>query len=137
MSETTGSVHAVVAGAEPVLFVTDIKRSCEFFTVKLGFALAFTWGEPAFYAQVRRDTARLNLRHVDRPVIDPDLRDREQLPAAALNVAKAGDSEALFREFQSAGVPFFQPLKLEPWGARTFIVRDPDGNLLVFAGPAR
>jgi hypothetical protein len=29
-----------------------------------------------------------------------------------------------------------RPLKREPWGAHTFIVRDPDGNLLLFAGPA-
>jgi uncharacterized glyoxalase superfamily protein PhnB len=33
-----------------------------------------------------------------------------------------------------AGVEFHQPLKPEPWGARTFIVRDPDGNLILFAG---
>ena len=128
--------RAAIAGAEPVLFVTDIKRACDFFTMKLGFSLAFTWGEPPFYAQVRRDTAHLNLRHVDRPVIDPHVRDREQLPAAALNVATADDIKALFREFQATGVAFFQLLKTEPWGAQTFIVGDPDGNLLVFAGPA-
>jgi len=128
--------RATIAGAEPVLFVTDIKRACDFFTETLGFSLAFTWGEPAFYAQVRRDAARLNLRHVDRPAIDPGLRDREQLPAAALNLATADGIQALSREFQSAGVAFFQPLKTEPWGAQTFIVKDPDGNLLLFAGPA-
>jgi hypothetical protein len=44
--------------------------------------------------------------------------------------------KALFLEFQNAGVTFFQSLKREPWGARDFIVRDPDGNLLLFAGPA-
>jgi len=27
-----------------------------------------------------------------------------------------------------------QPLTSEPWGARTFIVRDPDDNLVLFAG---
>jgi hypothetical protein len=27
-------------------------------------------------------------------------------------------------------------LRKEPWGAETFIVKDPDGNLLLFAGPA-
>ncbi|HEY4985896.1 MAG TPA: VOC family protein, partial [Bradyrhizobium sp.] len=43
---------------------------------------------------------------------------------------------ALFLEFQAAGAEFFQPLKREPWGARDFIVRDPDGNLLLFAGLA-
>jgi hypothetical protein len=31
---------------------------------------------------------------------------------------------------------FFQTLRREPWGARDFILRDPDGNLLLFAGPA-
>jgi uncharacterized glyoxalase superfamily protein PhnB len=41
----------------------------------------------------------------------------------------------LFREFQASGVDFFQKLKTEPWGARNFIVRDPDGNLVLFAGP--
>ena len=35
---------------------------------------------------------------------------------------------------EAAGVPFHQRLRAEPWGARTFIVRDPDGNLLAFAG---
>jgi hypothetical protein len=33
-------------------------------------------------------------------------------------------------------VTFFQTLKREPWGARNFILKDPDGNLLLFAGPA-
>jgi len=27
-------------------------------------------------------------------------------------------------------------LKKEPWGARTFIIQDLDGNLILFAGPA-
>jgi len=30
-------------------------------------------------------------------------------------------------------VVFHQVLKTEPWGARTFIVRDLDGNLILFA----
>jgi len=37
--------------------------------------------------------------------------------------------------YQAAGVRFRQKLKKEPWGARTFIVPDPDGNLILFAGP--
>jgi catechol 2,3-dioxygenase-like lactoylglutathione lyase family enzyme len=130
------STKAVIAGAEPQLFVADIKASCEFFISKLGFAVAFTYGEPPFYAQVRRDGARLNLRHIDRPLIDAALRDREELLSASLTVATAEEIEALSAEFQTAGVVFFQTLKREPWGAKDFIVRDPDGNLLLFAGPA-
>jgi catechol 2,3-dioxygenase-like lactoylglutathione lyase family enzyme len=127
---------AIIVAAEPELFVADIKASLDFFTQKLGFAVAFTYGDPPFYAQVKRDGAQLNLKCVDSPVIDPELRDREELLSAAMTVATAAEIKQLFLEFQSANVTFFQTLKTQPWGARNFIIKDPDGNLLLFAGPA-
>jgi uncharacterized glyoxalase superfamily protein PhnB len=132
----TISTKAVIAAAEPQLFVADIKSSCDFFDGKLGFKIAFTYGEPPFYAQVMRDGVRLNLRCVEQPVIDAELRNREELLSASLTVATAEEIEALFLEFQASGATFFQTLKRQPWGARDFIVNDPDGNLLLFAGPA-
>ena len=131
------SSRPVLTAAEPQLFVSDIKASCDFFTDKLGFTVAFVYGEPPFYGQVQRDAARLNLRHVDAPVIDPALRDRESLLAASITVGTAEDIKQLFLEFQAAGVTFAQPLKHEPCGAKDFIVKDPDGNLVLFAGPAK
>jgi catechol 2,3-dioxygenase-like lactoylglutathione lyase family enzyme len=117
--------------AEPQLFVRDLGVAAEFFTRKLGFSLAFSYGEPPFYAQVIRDGARLNLRRVDTEVVDPARREAEQLLAASIAL---DDARPLFLEYQAAGVEIVQPLRSEPWGARTFIVRDPDGNLLLFAG---
>ncbi len=122
----------VLVAAEPQLIVSDISASIEFYTKKLGFAVAFSYGEPPFYAQVFRDGARLNLRHLDMPGVDPALRDREQLLSASITL---DDAKPLFLEYQAAGVACAQPLRSEPWGARTFIVRDPDGNLILFAGP--
>ena len=127
---------ATIVCAEPQLFVTDIKRSCEFFQQKLGFSLVFTYGEPPYYAQVARDAARFNLRCVERPVIESAVRDREQLLSVSMTVATADEIKLLYLEFQSAGVAFTQTLKKQPWGAKNFIVNDPDGNLLLFAGPA-
>jgi uncharacterized glyoxalase superfamily protein PhnB len=137
---------ATIVSAEPQLLVTDIKRSCEFFREKLGFSLVFSYGKPPFYAQVGRDAARLNLRCVERPVIEATVRNREELLSASLlsvsmlsvsmTVATADEIKMLFLEFQSAGVAFHQTLKKQPWGARNFVVKDPDGNLLLFAGPA-
>jgi catechol 2,3-dioxygenase-like lactoylglutathione lyase family enzyme len=128
----TGS-HAMTRlnAAEPQLYVRDIAASCEFYVRMLGFSVAFTYGEPPFYGQVVRDNARLNLRQVDDPVLATLRRDAEQLLAASITLE---DAKPLFVEYQSAGVEFVQPLRTEPWGARTFIVRDPDGNLLLFAG---
>lgn len=129
------SLKAQIISAEPQLFVADIKTSCDFFVEKLGFAVAFTYGTPPFYAQVKRDGAAVNLRHVDEPVIDVALRQREQLLSVSFTVAAAADIEALCAEFQSNSATFFQPLKTQPWGTRDFIVQDPDGNLLLFAAP--
>ena len=99
---------------------------------KLGFSVVFKYGDPPFYAQVKRDAAHLNLRCVDKPVFANALREREHLLSASMAV---DDAKPLYLEFQTAGVDFHQPLRKQPWGARDFIVRDPDGNLLLFAGP--
>ena len=138
MSDTvpTAVAQPTLTSVEAELFVADIKASCAFFTEKLGFSTVFTYGEPPFYGQVKRDVARLNLRMVCEPVFVGDIREREDLLAASMTVASAAEIKQLFLQYQEAGVDFFQPLKQEPWGARTFIVRDPDGNLLLFAGPA-
>lgn len=122
-----------ILSAEPQLFVSDIAASCSFYVGTLGFAVTLSYGEPPFYAQVARGGARLNLRHVDGPVFDAGFRAREaDALAATLAVA---DAEPLFLEFQAAGAPVHQTLRTEPWGARTFILCDPDGNLIAFAGP--
>ena len=78
-----------------------------------------------------RDGARLNLRCLHSSLLHPELRDSEQLLSASITL---DDAKPLFLEYQAADVPFAQTRKTEPWGARTFIVRDPDGNLILFAG---
>ena len=135
--EEASPQKAKIVGAEPQLFVADIERSCEFFCKKLGFALVFSYGKPPFYAQVKRDGAHLNLRLIEGEVIDAKVREREGLLSATMTVATAEEIKALFLEFQSAGVPFEQKLRKEAWGAKTFIVKDPDWNLLLFAGPGK
>jgi len=127
---------AGIAVTAAQLFVADIKASCDFYQERLGFSVVFVYGEPPFYAQVRRDYGVLNLRCVDRPLIDPTLRERESLLSSYMAVNTHKEIKALFLEFQGKGVTFFQTLKKEPWGAKNFIVKDPDGNLLLFAGPA-
>src|SRR5581483_8842081 len=130
-SRATTATRPVLSGAEPQLFVTNIKASCDFFTGKLGFEIAFVYGEPPFYAQVKRDAARLNLRCVGAAVIDPALRDRESLLSAAITVENAHEIKQLYLDLERAGVPFAQSLKQQPWGAKDFIVQDPDGNLIL------
>ena len=43
---------SVLGGIEAQVFVADIAAACEFYVARLGFTLAFTYGEPTFYAQL-------------------------------------------------------------------------------------
>ena len=90
MSDTvpTAVSQPTLTAVEAALFVADIKASCAFFTGKLGFSVVFTYGEPPFYGQVKRDVARLNLRMVCEPVFVGDIREREELLAASMTVGK-------------------------------------------------
>jgi catechol 2,3-dioxygenase-like lactoylglutathione lyase family enzyme len=124
----------VILTVEPQIFVSDMSRSLAFYTEKLGFTVGFTYGEPSFYAQVVRDGAMMNLRHVDRSAIDRSAG--EDLLSAAITVSHA---KLLFMEFEAKGVAFRQTLAREPWhghGQGSFIVEDPDANLLLFGGRA-
>jgi catechol 2,3-dioxygenase-like lactoylglutathione lyase family enzyme len=125
----------ILNSIEAQLFVANVESSCDFYTDKLGFAVKFIYGNPPYYGQVVRDSARLNLRLVCEPVFAGNIREREHLLSATITVATAHEIKQLFLNYQAAGVLFHQTLKKEPWGARTFVVMDPDGNLILFAGP--
>jgi catechol 2,3-dioxygenase-like lactoylglutathione lyase family enzyme len=124
------------AAAEPCIFVSDFARARDFYVGKLGFTPELSYGEPPYFGLVARGAARLALRLVKEPVFVGDVRERQELLAASLTLAASADIKALFEELLGRDVGMFQRLRTEPWGARTFIVRDPDGNLLLFAGPA-
>ena len=134
MAEQAQAVPAapVLKGAMPVVFVSNVQTSAAFFRDKLGFAIDFLHGHPPFYASVSRGAARLHLRFVHEPVITPGVREREEgLLSAFLDVENI---KGLFAEYKAAGVDFVQPLRKEPWGGSAFIVLDPDGNCICFAG---
>lgn len=135
-SGTPNAPSVTLGGVEAHLYVTDFRRSCDFFVAKLGFSVAFVYGEPPYYGMVQRDSARLCMRLVCEPVFVGDIRQRESLLSASFPLETTAALKQLYVEFRSKDVLFRQPLRKEPWGAKTFIVEDPDGNLLLFAGPA-
>jgi catechol 2,3-dioxygenase-like lactoylglutathione lyase family enzyme len=130
------AVAPVLTGTEAMLFVAEFPRAVDFYTATLGFQVEYTWGEPPYFGLVKRDRARLCLRLICEPVFAGDVRERQELLAAIVTLDSAAGINTLIAEFQAAGAPFFRGPTVEPWGARDVIVRDPDGNLVLFAGPA-
>ncbi|MET1000525.1 MAG: VOC family protein, partial [Acidimicrobiia bacterium] len=59
----------------------------------------------------------------------PGVRDDEQLLSIAITTT---DAKALFVQYQDAGVDFQERLREKLWNAIEFVVRDPDGNLILF-----
>jgi catechol 2,3-dioxygenase-like lactoylglutathione lyase family enzyme len=136
MSHTSQNVQPKLTSVAAHLYVRDLKAATDFFTTKLGFTVDFVYGDPPFYGQVSRDNALLALRSIDEPVFAADIRQREDLLSASITLGSADEITQLFLAYQAADVSLHQPLREEPWEAKTFIVKDPDGNLILFAAPA-
>ena len=127
---TAEPANPTIKAAIPVLFVSNVARSAEFFRETLGFAVDFLHGHPAFYGGVSRDGVTLHLRFVHEPVISQELREKEQLLAAFVVVENV---KKLFEEYKLKGAPLVGTLHKEAWGGPTFTVQDPDGNRICFS----
>jgi catechol 2,3-dioxygenase-like lactoylglutathione lyase family enzyme len=136
MSQAHAHTQPILTSVAAHLYVRDVTAATDFFTTKLGFSIDFVYGDPPFYGQVSRDNARLALRHMDESFFAEDIREREGLLCASITLASADEIKQLFLAYQAAAVPLAQSLRNEPWQAKTFVVKDPDGNLILFAGPA-
>jgi catechol 2,3-dioxygenase-like lactoylglutathione lyase family enzyme len=136
MSQTGPHSRPIFTSVAAHLYVRDLKAATEFYTTKLGFTLDFVYGDPPFYGQVSRGNARLALRSIDEAIFAEEVRQREDLLSASITFASADEIEQLFLDYRAADVLFHQVLRTEPWGAKTFIVEDPERNLILFAGPA-
>ncbi len=124
--------NPVLKRAIPVVFVSNVQVSAEFYRDKLGFVIDFLHGNPPFYGSVIRDGACIHLRFVHEPAFAPAFRERE---GGVLSAFVAVDNvKDLFAEYKAADVGFVQPLRKEAWRGPAFIVRDPDGNWICFAG---
>jgi catechol 2,3-dioxygenase-like lactoylglutathione lyase family enzyme len=127
---TAEPARPTIKAAIPVLFVSNVTRSAEFFRDKLGFTVDFLHGHPAFYGGVSRDGVTLHLRFVHEAVIPQELREKEQLLAAFITVENI---KKLFEECKLNGAPLVGTLHKEAWGGPTFTVQDPDGNWICFS----
>jgi catechol 2,3-dioxygenase-like lactoylglutathione lyase family enzyme len=105
------------------LSVHDIDAAVEFYTKKLGFAAAFTWGDPPTFAGVKLDKAQMFLRKGT-----PD-------PQGCFVSFMVGDADALYEFHRSQGVEVVEPIDDRPYGIRDYGVRDLHGYHLSFGHP--
>jgi catechol 2,3-dioxygenase-like lactoylglutathione lyase family enzyme len=92
--------------------VSDVLEAIDFYTKKLGFALSFTWGEPAMMAGVSLGRAQIFLEQGT-----PN-------PKGCSLYFVIGDADELYEFHRGAGVEIIAPPKDKPYGLRDYSVRD-------------
>ena len=110
----------------PQFLVTDLDRSIEFYTKKLGFDIDFRYED--FYSGVIKDGHSIHLKS-GKPSLEErqNRRDNEDLDI----IFSVQDIEDLYEEYSARSVEFAQPLRDMAYG-KEFYVADPDGYILGF-----
>jgi catechol 2,3-dioxygenase-like lactoylglutathione lyase family enzyme len=110
----------------PQLLVTDLGRSIDFYTRKLGFEIVFRFED--FYAGISKGGFSIHLKSGH-----PSLEERKNKRANEdLDILFSVDNiENLYEELFSQSVEITQPLRSMPYG-KEFYVADPDGFIIAF-----
>ena len=107
-----------------VLAVRDLAASRRYYTQALGFTEDLA---VAGWSFLSRGACHLRLGHC--PDVAPMSAHTDHAWFAYLHVS---DAQALYREYQDAGVTIGHPLQDQPWGLREFAIITPDGHRIVF-----
>ena len=102
-------------GTTPILRVTDIRASLDYYTNVLGFT--DDWGAVDGFASISRDRCHLFLSEYD-----------QGHPGSWVFIG-VDDVETLFAQLQTRGAKIRHPPTNYDW-AREMQVEDPDGNIL-------
>lgn len=118
-------------GIAPFLFVSDVKKSADYYRDCLGFDYKRFWGEPPSFCMVNRDGFILMLsQSCESEAVRPNSSVDGESWSAYIWIQ---DAEALFNEFKSRGAQFaYEPLIREYYQIKEFAICDPDGHVIAF-----
>lgn len=106
----------------PVFTVDDVAAALDHYTRVLGFTVAWTWGEPAERAAVRRDGVEIMLSR--RGTADDHGPSRAYVQVRGI--------DALHATMAAAGAAIEVGLGDRGYGMRDFHIVDPGGNRISF-----
>ena len=117
---TTATPSVECEQLHPSLSVSDILAAADFYKTKLGFWVAFTWGEPPTMAGVNLDNVQIFLEQGT-----PN-------PKGCSVYFVVGDADKLYEFHRANGVEIVVPPADQSYGIRDYTVRDLYGYHLSF-----
>lgn len=112
-----------VARVFPIFAVRELDEAVGYYREKLGFSVAWTWGEPPIRAGVVVDDVEIQL------AVDPP-GGREGPSTVYCHMEGV---EEYYEACSARGATITRELAARPWGARDFQIEDPSGNRVGFA----
>jgi catechol 2,3-dioxygenase-like lactoylglutathione lyase family enzyme len=114
---------AMFRRTHPIIGTRDIMRAIDFYTLQLGFQLAFgDKNDPPNYVGFRRDAVELHMQ----------FQFEHEMGTIRLRFL-VDDPDALFSEYHQRNVECSASgIRDTPWGTREFALYDPDRNALTF-----
>ena len=104
--------------------VSDLSNSIEFYTKKLGFEKTFEWGEPMYYAVVKRGGVGIHLtKRSDGG--------RASKYHRALYIF-VNDIENVYKQLKDQEVKIVNDMEARDYKMKDFDIEDPDGFIITF-----
>jgi uncharacterized glyoxalase superfamily protein PhnB len=126
-----------IGGVSPLFIVKNVPATLAFYRDQLRFEITFQGPEPddIFFGIVQRGRAMIMFKSVGVPAIPNHTCDIGEGLARWDAYVFVPDPDALFAEFLSRNVEFFQPVQDTDDDLRGFELKDPDGYVLFFGRP--
>ncbi len=119
-----------IIGSAPVLLVSDVIASANYYRDRVGFSYQRFWGDPPCFCILQRDNFHLMLSQVeDSKSIVPHHRVVNNLWNVYFWVEEV---DTFYRELKERGAIIDYELCEQPYGCREFGIRDPDGYDIAF-----
>ena len=120
-------------GATPVLLVSDIASTMRWYSTQLGFGVrGVPESPPHSFAFLTKGNVAIFLQQLDG-YGKPDLYDKREGGVWNVYVQVTGVRELYGALSRSSDVTVLEPLCHQPYGQTEFVIRDPNGYVLVFA----
>jgi uncharacterized glyoxalase superfamily protein PhnB len=115
-----------------VLDVANLDRGVHFYTEALDFQVV-TSADWLGHRTVLLQLGALHLLLLEQPTSTNPLNLPKSGPVMTLSDTKIEDR---YHALERSGVEILAPMAESPWGGRSFLLRDPDGYLVVIQEPS-